>query len=561
MEKQKSKTAINSSTTEKIHLIDRIVTRIKSNELTIDNISSKDDDISELSHMLGDTTPLQTMIWALIFAQDIEDRKPTMVELGELCLVKPIKALTLMPEVESLEKKELIRILDPKDSKNRTKYCFSIPAKVIDRVVYNINDIDLPELDRDVISFLLIVESSFNRVEAGDMNFDELLISIDDLTEEYKDIDYVQNLMLLDHLSREERLLVLRLSISTMFRSIAVLNTVVEEVSLNDQVWIRMKNSIMSGASILIKERVVQLESKNLRGEIRLRLTDEYVHKQFGKDADIFIAKSNEEARLISPEKIPDVSLFFNDSFLAKIDLVHQLLIDDDFTRIRKEHSDEKRTKGVAILFYGPPGTGKTESVYQIARTTGRSIFPVQVTDFKGHYFGDSEKNLKKVFFTYEALVENSAKAPIMLLNEADSILSSRINVEQSTDQLVNSLQNILLECFETNKGIIICTLNNAQNLDKAYSRRILMKLLFENPDQDTTIMMWKNKMPSLSDDQAGQLAGNHDLSGGEMDNVARRASIIKLLNDRSASFEEIEAFCYEEKLDENPIGKVGFNI
>lgn len=561
MRKQKTTSLNNSSTTENIHLIDRIVTRIKNIEITLDNISSEDDDISELSHMLGDVTALQTVIWALIFAQDIEDRKPTIVDIGDLLLMKPIEALTLIPEVENLRSKKLIRILDPRGRKNRTKFCFSVPASVMDRIVYNIEINDLIDSERDVISFLSIVQSCFEEVEFGTMNFDDLLTRIDDLTEEYKDIDYIKNMALLDHLTKEERLLVIRLSIYTMYGRIAILKEVIEEVSLNEQLRIRMKNGIVSGTSILIKDKIVKLESKSFRGEARFSLTDEFVNKQFGKDAKTFISKSNDESGLISPEQIPDVTLFFNDSFQEKIDVVHELLADDAFARIQTELSDDKRTRGITILFYGPPGTGKTESVYQIARKTGRSIFPVQVTDFKGRYFGDSEKNLKEVFVNYEALVKNSAKAPIMLLNEADSILSSRVIVSRSIDQTVNSLQNLLLEYFEINKGIIICTLNDAQNLDKAYSRRILMKLLFEKSDMDTTIRMWKNKLPSLSGDQAGQLTRNHDLSGGEMDNVARKVLILKLVYQRSASFEEIETLCYEEKLIENPFGKLGFSV
>ena len=80
---------------------------------------------------------------------------------------------------------------------------------------------------------------------------------------------------------------------------------------------------------------------------------------------------------------------------------------------------------GFACLFYGDPGTGKTETVYQLARQTGRSILAVHVPEIKSKWVGDSEKNIKAVFDRYRLLVERSEIAPILLFNEADASLGS----------------------------------------------------------------------------------------------------------------------------------------
>jgi len=54
-----------------------------------------------------------------------------------------------------------------------------------------------------------------------------------------------------------------------------------------------------------------------------------------------------------------------------------------------------------SIFLYGSPGTGKTESVYQMAKATGRSIIPVVVSKTKSMWFAESEKMIKGIFDKY----------------------------------------------------------------------------------------------------------------------------------------------------------------
>ena len=82
--------------------------------------------------------------------------------------------------------------------------------------------------------------------------------------------------------------------------------------------------------------------------------------------------------------------------------------------------------QGFTCLFHGGPGTGKTETVYQLARATGRSIMTVDVPSIKSKWVGDSEKNIKALFDRYRSLVQRADKAPILLFNEADAIIGIR---------------------------------------------------------------------------------------------------------------------------------------
>ena len=77
-----------------------------------------------------------------------------------------------------------------------------------------------------------------------------------------------------------------------------------------------------------------------------------------------------------------------------------------------------QRSTGFSCLFYGGPGTGKTETVYQLARQSGRDLFVVDVAQIKSCWVGESEKNIKRVFSRYRECVKNGGTIPILLFNQ-----------------------------------------------------------------------------------------------------------------------------------------------
>jgi len=392
------------------------------------------------------------------------------------------------------------------------------------------------------------------------LQIDNLVIRIDNLRKDYPNRDYFRYLDSFQKLSQEERLLIIRLSIFAIHGNTVELNDVLGDVTDQNAMLLRLKKGILEGTSTLIKENIIRIEADNFKIEGRVSLTNECINTLFGKDAEMLILKNSESSNLIKPESLSEHTLYFNDTFQSRLDVIYELLQNDNYTRIQKQLSDENQTKGISMLFFGAAGTGKTISVYEIARKTNRAIFPVQVTDFKSAYFGESESKLRDIFLKYNNIVRNSAICPIMLLNEADSILSTRVSVKRSVDQTVNSLQNMLLEFFENNIGIIICTLNDHRNLDPAFSRRLLMKLGFEVPDTKTKAKIWKLKLPRLSDKDCMLLAEKFDMSPGEMDNIARKSTIQRLVYNKPVSTTDIVTFCTEEKLDSNNRPKLGFN-
>ena len=216
---------------------------------------------------------------------------------------------------------------------------------------------------------------------------------------------------------------------------------------------------------------------------------------------------------------------------------------------------------GFACLFYGGPGTGKTETVYQLARQTGRSIMVVDVPRIKSKWVGESEKNIKALFDRYREQVKRAKLTPILLFNEADAIIGIRKNgASSAVDKMENSLQNIILQEMETLDGIMIATTNLQQNLDKAFERRFLYKIKFDKPTEEARIHIWHDMIPNLSDMDVRTLASKYDFSGGQIENIARHYTIDSILHDKTdEALSKLIVHCDNERIDEKSVRKIGF--
>ena len=149
---------------------------------------------------------------------------------------------------------------------------------------------------------------------------------------------------------------------------------------------------------------------------------------------------------LIIASSLTPKKLWFNPEEQAKIDRLRLLLEAERFNAVRQRLQQSGMRQGFSCLFYGSPGTGKTESVYQLARQSGRDIMQVDISETKSMWFGESEKRIKEIFDRYRGYVRDCDPAPILLFNEADAVLScQRTTTGGSLDQTENAMQNILL--------------------------------------------------------------------------------------------------------------------
>ena len=249
------------------------------------------------------------------------------------------------------------------------------------------------------------------------------------------------------------------------------------------------------------EDDISPMRSLYKRGEMELQIRGiiEPTYEDGFADADYFHIKDDIKEQLfeevgglrkktrrgsrlkVMPVKdIQAKELFYNPTEAEQVRRLTSLLQETNYKATCKRLKSSGMRTGFSCIFYGSPGTGKTETVYQIARATGRAICPVNVAEIKSCWVGESEKMIQGVFNKYRALVEESDVAPILLFNEADAIFGIRREAAtDAVDKMENSIQNIILQEMEKLDGILIATTNLTQNLDKAFERRFLYKIKF----------------------------------------------------------------------------------
>ena len=253
---------------------------------------------------------------------------------------------------------------------------------------------------------------------------------------------------------------------------------------------------------------------------------------------------------IIAPDKIVQKELFFDPALQQQLSLLTGSLTEASYAALRARLEAKHLPTGVTALLYGQPGTGKTESVMQLARATGRAVMHVDISATKTCWFGESEKLIKQVFDHYRSLCRKSRVTPILLFNEADAVFSRRKDVgSSSVAQTENAIQNIILEQMETLDGILIATTNLADNLDAAFERRFLFKIRFDKPTLESKACIWRNKLPALSEADARSLAARYDFSGGEIDNIVRKATMQEVLGGAVPTLATLADLCDHEKL------------
>lgn len=320
-------------------------------------------------------------------------------------------------------------------------------------------------------------------------------------------------------------------------------------------------NDFMNNKHSLQKTDLVEIEkTSSLFGEsTTILLTDKGKEALLGEDAALYIDNVSDK-QLLACDKIAEKKLFFSGELKEQLSLLSNSLSEEHYKALCSRLEENHLPKGIAVLLYGEPGTGKTESVMQIARATGRAIMHVDISATKTCWFGESEKLIKKVFTDYRRLCEKSKICPILLFNEADAVFSKRKDAgSSSVAQTENAIQNIILEEMEKLDGILIATTNLADNLDRAFERRFLFKIRFDKPTIEAKTSIWMNKLPDLSAEDAHTLASSYDFSGGQIDNITRKALMQEIIKGEKPTLNNLVTICCEENISRNSHRKIGY--
>ncbi|EGO3121878.1 ATP-binding protein [Campylobacter jejuni] len=238
------------------------------------------------------------------------------------------------------------------------------------------------------------------------------------------------------------------------------------------------------------------------------------------KDQDIFelIEPSTDINDIIMPENTKE--------------LLENILKQQDKKVLERLHSwGIKSNKNIEakIIFYGPAGTGKTMSALAMAKSMKKSVLSFDCSKILSKWVGESERNVRKIFDTYKNIVQTCKQSPILLLNEADQFLSTRVDGSSGSDKMHNQMQNIFLEQIERFSGVIIATTNFLESLDSAFSRRFDYKIEFKKPDFKDRLKIWEKFLPKkalFEKDFDINILSNYELSGAQILMVVKNTAL-----------------------------------
>lgn len=499
-------------------------------------------------------TSMQTVLLAIVVDRS-EDSRIRISEIAKYVGCRTTKILRLADDVDALEARHYLRA-----SRSRKSLSYRVPGAVLKSLRKNQPYVYEAEPVPDTQTFFDRFDRLMTEKDDDEQTHESLIVQTKDMLDEIRDTAFATELRRCG-LDYEDTLLFVfmaHLFVENNDDNIGFHD--IDDIFDDNEIPSRVKRELRNRESELFEKGLI--ENVNEDGMARsdaFKLTDK-AKEEFLCELNLNrIGKSDKG--LIRADTLSEKDLIYNPSEFEQITRLSSILSEERFIEVQNRLRSAGMRPGFCCIFYGAPGTGKTETVYQLARQTGRDIMRVDVDKIKSCWVGESEKNIKILFDRYRNICKNSKPAPILLFNEADAVLGVRMEgAARAVDKMENSIQNIILQEMETLEGIMIATTNLTTNLDKAFERRFLYKIRFDKPSVEVRSKIWRTMLPTLSEENAQSLAAQFDLSGGEIENIARKHSVDSILSGKEdIDMQELISACQLERIVQNKRTKIGF--
>ena len=544
MKKQKEMTLLQA--------IERVVELAEDSKMSKEFMKKAKTEIQLLAKSFG-ITERQAVLFCVCM-----EKGPRRVDYDDLASyldLNKISVLSYASDIDSLVRRRLLKFRDVKDEDD-----FDIPSVVIRCLKHN-EVYQLPQRKGlDCASMFELLNLWFDDLNDDAISPHELCEELQSLFKDNPQVGFVQHLK--DYcLSSDDQMM------ATLFCH-RLVNKDDDDIRFGDIEDLfdtvgdfnRAKGELRNGEHKLQKKKIVEHRCVDgLVDVTRYKLTESAKRTLL---AEMKINEAEEKlADMMDSSRLTPKQLFFPKDIQRQVEELGSFLQPENYQKIQERMKEKGFRNGFACLFYGFPGTGKTETVYQLARQTGRNIMVVDVPQLKSMWVGQSEKNVKALFDRYREQVNKAKLTPILLFNEADAIIGKRKNgAENAVDKMENSLQNIILQEMETLEGIMIATTNLQQNMDKAFERRFLYKIKFDKPTEEARASIWRSMIPDLSELDIHTLASKYDFSGGQIENIARHYAIDVILHGHCEDeLPMLIRHCDNERLEGSRSSKIGF--
>lgn len=499
-------------------------------------------------------TPTQTVLLAL-FVDRSDSNRILISEIADYSGCRMARMLCFCNEIDALEK---LRYVIASRRKNSLSY--RIDWAVLDALRKNKPYVHSVEPVTNVQDFFERFNELMEEKNEDEISYDALSSQTKNYLESIKDSHFALTLKRTNLDENDQLLFIFMAHLFVENDDDNIGFNDIEDLFDNDRVPPKVKSDLKNHYSSLFEKNLIE----NVYND-GYALPDRYKLTDFAKNemlAELNLSKAgHSDKELIKFDSFPEKRLIYNAKEKEQIAELAAILSAERFQEVQSRLRLAGMRPGFCCLFYGAPGTGKTETVYQLARQTGRHIFRVDVDKIKSCWVGESEKNIKRLFDHYRNICHNSPLAPILLFNEADAVLGVRMEgAARAVEKMENSIQNIILQEMESLEGIMIATTNLTMNLDKAFERRFLYKVKYEKPSPEARSEIWQSILPGLSATDATTLASRFSLSGGEIENIARKHSVATILSGSDTfDVEAIAKLCQSERINTSERARIGF--
>ena len=552
----------NSPDQNLLNRIEIISSAAKECRLDFSNLIQVNADIGIISGFL-DVTATQAVFFSCLAELSLQ-KTVTIDALAKHLKCNVLKLITFISELEVLEKKGLLHKSFRKTGRKHSynEMGFSVPHFVIEAIRKSDASMLVCSTKFDLPGFLKQISSLIDEKTGNSLTTSQVLAETEFL------ISVNLHLPFVSFIDQKLSGIVSKCTMFAFsflrFKSQSVVSVESFANAFFDDIaeQLDFSHQVISGIHELITKDLLQLVPSEFDGEKLVVLSQSAATVLYQDYPALLIADSNNSG-LIRSKNLTAKKLFFNETVKEQVKTIEEALKPAMFSTYRKALQRNKLSMGITSIFYGAPGTGKTEAVYQIARKSGRDIMMVDLSQTKSKWFGESERVVKKIFDDYAALLRKSAIEPILFINEADGLFTKRMDLAMgrgnSAEQAINTCQNILLQALENFEGILLATTNLTCNFDKAFERRFTFRIDFLRPDSEVRKYIWKNKLPDLTEDEAGIIGEQFDITGGEIDVQVRQIILKRVMRSKINLFDAVVDCCSR---DHGFTGKrkVGFN-
>ncbi|MBD5322879.1 MAG: AAA family ATPase [Bacteroides sp.] len=490
---------------------------------------------------------MQVVLLAM-FVDRSEDCRIMISEIAKFAGCRTTKILRLSDDIDILESKHYLRA-----SRSHKSLSYRVPGTVLKSLRKNQPYVHEVELVSDTQAFFDRFDKLMIEKNDDELTHDSLMEQTIDMLEDIKDTKFAKEIRRCGFGDEDTLLFIFMAHLYVENNDDNIGFHDIDDIFDDSELprWVK-RDFRNRDSALFVKELIENVNEDGMARSDAFKLTDKAKEELLCELNLNKVGKSDKG--LIKADTLAKKDLVYNTSECNQITELSSILSENRFNEVQSHLRLAGMRPGFCCIFYGAPGTGKTETVYQLARQTGRDIMRVDVDKIKSCWVGESEKNIKALFDRYRNICKNSKLAPILLFNEADAVLGVRMEgAARAVDKMENSIQNIILQEMETLEGIMIATTNLTTNLDKAFERRFLYKIRFDKPTIESRSRIWQTMLVGLSDKDAQILAAQFDLSGGEIENIARKHTVNAILTGKeSVDIQEIINSCNHEKISQS---------